>query len=323
MSEVFDVVLLFALPASGKSEVRRLLSSFDSDRLQKEFHIGDNLQLDDFPYVFLMRQIDDTLAEMGEDRIYYDGETPFRDGRDWATLTTLLNEDYYDMINRNIIEPESAAEYLFQRLERASLQVGIAPRLTYLKEETRKKLANRLEEHCQKMLQEKYDGYPQSFDNKTIIIEMARGGETEASMPLKDPAGYQYTLRHFCPEILSKAAIMYIEVTPEESRKKNRARFNPDDPGSIISHGTPEIVMEKDYGCDDVQYLKSISEKEDALTVEAYGRKYYLPIGIFNNMPDKTTFLRTIPEHWNKQLVEDITALVKSATDTMWKNYKK
>ena len=56
---VFDVVLLFALPASGKSEVRHLLANVDPERLSKEFHIGENVQLDDFPYVYMMRCIDE------------------------------------------------------------------------------------------------------------------------------------------------------------------------------------------------------------------------------------------------------------------------
>ena len=46
---VFDVVLLVALPASGKSEVRNFMANIEPERLQREFHIGENLQLDDFP----------------------------------------------------------------------------------------------------------------------------------------------------------------------------------------------------------------------------------------------------------------------------------
>ena len=197
---IFDVVLLFALPASGKSEVRRYMANIDPKKLADEFHIGDNLQLDDFPYVFFMRRIDEELLNLGEERIYYPGEDSFLDGRDWATLTTLLNEDYYDMINRNVVSCDNAAELLFQRLENAAIKVGIQPRLTYLKPETRKKLAEVLEAEARKLLDEKHAGYPDSMENKTIIVEMSRGGAVGSSMPLSDPFGYQYTLRHFCPE---------------------------------------------------------------------------------------------------------------------------
>ena len=53
-NNVFKVVLLQALPASGKSEVRNFMAHVEPGRLQEEFHIGENLQLDDFPYVHMM-----------------------------------------------------------------------------------------------------------------------------------------------------------------------------------------------------------------------------------------------------------------------------
>ena len=55
-NNVFKVVLLQALPASGKSEVRNFMAHVEPGRLQEEFHIGENLQLDDFPYVHMMRR---------------------------------------------------------------------------------------------------------------------------------------------------------------------------------------------------------------------------------------------------------------------------
>ena len=70
MKNVFDIILLIALPASGKSEVRRLLKNIDENELKRDFHIGKNLQLDDFPYVHMMRRIDDELEKMGTKRIF-------------------------------------------------------------------------------------------------------------------------------------------------------------------------------------------------------------------------------------------------------------
>lgn len=63
-NKVFKVVLLQALPASGKSEVRNFMANIEPQRLQNEFHIGKNLQLDDFPYVHMMRRIDNELQAM-------------------------------------------------------------------------------------------------------------------------------------------------------------------------------------------------------------------------------------------------------------------
>ena len=40
-NNVFKVVLLQALPASGKSEVRNFMANIEPERLKKEFHIGE------------------------------------------------------------------------------------------------------------------------------------------------------------------------------------------------------------------------------------------------------------------------------------------
>jgi len=45
-NQVFKVVLLQALPASGKSEVRNFMAHVEPERLRDEFHIGENLQLE-------------------------------------------------------------------------------------------------------------------------------------------------------------------------------------------------------------------------------------------------------------------------------------
>ena len=185
------------------------------------------------------------------------------------------------------------------------------------------KLAEALEAHCRKMTEDKMADYPDTMENKTIVIEMARGGSDGASMPLKDPFGYQYSLRHLCPEILSSAAILYVYVEPEESRRKNEARYDPNDPGSSIHHMTPQSVMLYDYGCDDMLYLRDTSDIKDTITLKNETGTYHLPIGVFDNRVDKTTFLREDPSKWDQQLVKEVTASIHDATDTMWKNYKK
>ena len=56
MAEILDVLLLLALPASGKSEVRRYLASLTPEQCRRDFHMGPTVQLDDYPYVHMMRQ---------------------------------------------------------------------------------------------------------------------------------------------------------------------------------------------------------------------------------------------------------------------------
>ena len=322
MSNVFKTVLLVALPASGKSEVRNFMANIDAKRLEEEFHIGENLQLDDFPYVHFMRRIDECLVELGKERIYYPGEEPFNDTRDWGTLIHLLNEDYKDMHTRAKVNTEHVAEHLLNRIDKASLAVGLEPRNSLLDKETRLKVAEMLEEEAREMLKEKESQYPDTFEGKTIVIECARGGPDGSSMPLTGSYGYQYSLSQFCPEILEEAVILYIWVTPEESRRKNNERANPDDPGSNLFHGVPMAVMLGDYGVDDMQYLREHTEVENTITVNSLGRTYHLPIGVFDNRVDKTSFLRQDKENWDEESVKDMTESIKQATDTMWSNYK-
>ena len=87
MSQLLDTILLFSLPASGKSEVRRYLASLTPGQCRKDFQMGPTLQLDDYPYVHLMHRIDDELKANGLDYAYYQGSNrPFRDNWTWAVL---------------------------------------------------------------------------------------------------------------------------------------------------------------------------------------------------------------------------------------------
>ena len=318
-NSVFPVVLLMALPASGKSEVRNFMAHMDPEVLKQEFHIGETLQLDDFPYVHMMRRIDNELEAMDEPRIFYPGEAPFIDGRDWGTLCHLLNEDYRDLMNRVRVQPDSAARLLFDRIDRAGLAAGIPVRLGALNSEILDRLAVLLEKEAAAMLKEKQAGYPDSFEDKTVIIECARGGPDGSALPLTGTFGYQYTLPQFCPEILEKASVLYIWVTPEESRRKNSDRADPDDPGSNLHHGVPMAVMLGDYGCDDMHWLLEHSGKPGTVAVSAWGKEYFLPVGVFDNRQDKTSFLREDTETWDRDMIADVTAAIRSATDSMRK----
>src|SRR5437870_13004024 len=93
MSTTLDVVLLLALPASGKSEVRRYLAHLAPDQCRGEMHLGPTVQLDDYPYVHLMRRVSQELRRRGHDGVLFDSDDlPMKEPRDWGTLIELLNE---------------------------------------------------------------------------------------------------------------------------------------------------------------------------------------------------------------------------------------
>jgi hypothetical protein len=319
MSETFDIVLLMALPASGKSEVRRFLANVEPERLQKGFHIGPNLQLDDFPYVHMMRRADDQLAKLGKNRVFFkSGDKPFINPKDWGTLIHLLNEDYRDLMGKNVVKADSAADLLMKRIDKAGERAKIAPRLAGLDRDTWTAVANELEKEARAMLDEKHAAYPASFEGKTIVVEAARGGPDGSSMPLPAPFGYQYSLGEFDPEILKRAVLLYVWVTPEESRRKNTARTDPNDPGSILHHGVPMDVMLGDYGCDDMDHLEKISEVPGTITITSQGQKFHIPVGRFDNRVDKTSFLRVDKKDWDPKMVADVTNAIKAATDKLY-----
>ena len=76
---------------------------------------------------------------------------------------------------------------------------------------------------------------------RTLIVEFSRGG----------PTGYRDALAALSPEILRRAAILYISVSFEESWRRNIARYDRDNRGGILTHSVPREEMEKTYGVDD------------------------------------------------------------------------
>ncbi|MFH1725734.1 MAG: hypothetical protein ABII00_14080 [Elusimicrobiota bacterium] len=316
--DILDTVLLLALPASGKSEVRKYLKHLSPEKQASDFHMGPSAQLDDFPYVHIMRTIDDELAARGKERVYFQAaDKPFRDPRDWGTLVALLNEDHANLTAPKRPDPASPAAYLIERIDAASEAVGAPARLRALDDETRKAVIRALDGEARKILEERRPGQHETLAGKTLVIEFARGGADGSSMPLAEPFGYKYSLSKLSKAILEKATILYVWVTPEESRRKNDARADPNDPGSILHHGVPLEVMLKDYGCDDVDWLEKSSERPGTVTVEAYGRKFYLPIARFDNRVDKTSFLRDDAKSWDPDMVRSVHEGLKGALDKL------
>jgi hypothetical protein len=307
MAHVLDVLLLLALPASGKSEVRRYLASLTPDQCRNEMHLGPTVQLDDYPYVHMMRRVSQELRKLGRDGVFFDSDDlPMKDARDWGTLVELLNEDFDDLVNKNRPAPASAARWLLGRFDAARARVGAPAALAGLPPEVRKTLEATLETESAQLVRDKNEGIPDSLEGRTVVIEAARGGPDGASMPLPAPLGYRYSLSRFSDAILSRASILYVWVTPEESRRKNHERTDPNDPGSILHHGVPIAVMLGDYGCDDMAWLIEQSGRADAVPVEAHGKRYELAVSRFDNRVDKTSFVRAERAAWKS---DDVDAL--------------
>ena len=302
MTKLIDTLLLLALPASGKSEVRTYMASLTPEQCRDELGLGHTVQLDDYPYVHLMRRIDEELGALDKPTIFFAAQDkPFRDGKNWGTLIQLVNEDYEDLHNKAVAEPESAAEHLFSRVEAAQAVVGANPVLKELDASLRSTLAERLDKECAEQLAEKHANYPASLEGKTIVIEFARGGPDGSDMPLPEPYGYAYSLSKLSEKILGRSSVLYVWVTPEESRRKNEERARPDEQGSILHHGVPIDVMLGDYGCDDMAYLLEQSGKPNTIVVNKGDASFELKVGRFDNRVDLTSFIRDEPADWSAE----------------------
>ena len=319
MSKHIDVLLLLALPASGKSEARRYLASLSPEQCQEQFGIGHTVQLDDFPYVHIMRRVSDEMTERGHPGAFFvSGALPFRNPVDWLTLIELINEDYEDLVARNKPAPESAALWLFDRIDAARVRAGGEVIIGTLPADLRKEIAGPIEEEARKLLNDKVAEVPDSLEGKTVVVEFARGCADGQPMPIPHPYGYAGSLGQLSPAMLAKASILYIWVTPEESRRKNAARTDPNDPGSILHHGVPLAVMYGDYGCDDMEHLLDISGKSDTVQVDKEGNSYFLPLGRFDNRVDKTSFIREDEDKWSAEDVAALQSGMREAFDQLF-----
>lgn len=325
MSEIFDTMLLLALPASGKSETRMYLTA----KNPAEFHMGPTVQLDDYPYVHLQIVIDDVMADLGQPQPFHQQHSeqqrngPFQDAREFCGLLHLINEDYAELRSGKPEHPENPARRLLERFDAASEAAGAKAKFRTLSDEIRGKVEQGISKEAGKLYEEKAANVPASLDGKTIVIEFARGGPLGDTWPLAEGYGYHAAMPHLSQDILDRSVILYIWVTPEESRRKNRARARPGEDGSILFHGTPEIVMKQEYSRCDMAWLIETAKVPGTIHVDAHGKGYDVPVERFDNRVDLTTFLREEPSEWQQEDIGKIHGALKENCDRLWQTYRK
>jgi hypothetical protein len=130
----------------------------------------------------------------------------------------------------------------------------------------------------------------------TTLVEFSRGSEH---------GGYAEAFQHVSDEILKRAGIVYVRVSFEESLRKNRRRFNPEKPDSILEHGLSDEKMERLYRDDDWEVMAP----EDRGRLSIRGRS--VPFVVFPNEDDVTTG-RT----------EQLAERLESVLGSLWKLYQ-
>ncbi len=299
---MLDIVLLLALPASGKSELRRYLETLDRGQAEDDLHLGPTVQLDDYPYVHMMRRIAEEARAAGDGPVFFaSNDEPFLEPGDWGTLMHLLNADFTDLSDPPETPPAgSAATWLFDSIDAAREAAGLFTAISKLGHMTQKRLRSALEAEARTVFDDKKAAIPSSLDGRTVVMEFARGGPEGSLLPLPAPYGYGYSLAQLDNAILERAAVLYVWVEPEESRRKNRERAQPgpDGDASILHHGVPEAVMRNDYGTDDLMWMLAAGGGS-AVVVEKSDLSFALPTGVFDNRSDYTSFLRADEADWS------------------------
>jgi hypothetical protein len=131
----------------------------------------------------------------------------------------------------------------------------------------------------------------------TVLIEFSRGCEH---------GGYRKAYPYLSDAILRQAAIVYIDVPYEESRRKNRRRSNPARPDSILEHSLPDSKLEKLYKTVDWEQVAA----PDPETIDIRG--FSVPYVVFPNHDDVTTTLGPVFEQ-----------RLTTALDTLWERWSR
>jgi hypothetical protein len=115
---------------------------------------------------------------------------------------------------------------------------------------------------------------PGYHTSTTTLVEFSRGSQH---------GGYTDALPRLPGELLERAVLLYVHVSYEESLRKNRRRYNPAKPDSILEHGLPD------------EKLKVLYERDDWESLTAGDPEYLLfnglalPYVVFQNEDDVTT----------------------------------
>lgn len=116
---------------------------------------------------------------------------------------------------------------------------------------------------------------PDFHERKTLFIEFARG---------KEHGGFREAFSYLSPQVLDHAAALYIKVDWPESLRKNRRRYNPDRPDSILQHALEDKKIEMLYKESD---WDEFAVDPKFLPAGERGERR-VPYAVFENMPEKT-----------------------------------
>jgi hypothetical protein len=233
----FDILVLIARPAAGKSEIIDYLKNTPLPQRLSRFHVGEFEEIDDFPTLWRWFEEDRVLTEMGLPRLHSDQDEFFLHQHQWNVLIRMICLDYQKKIQAN----------------------------------------------------------PTYHDTNTAIIEFSRGSQH---------GGYQEAFQHIDPEMAKRMAVLYLNVTWAESRRKDAKRYNPDDAGSILEHSVGSKI-EKLYK--EIDWEEVSAPSPTHLNIAGI----QVPYVVMENEDDVTTARG-----------DALGDRLEQSLQTLWKNYK-
>jgi hypothetical protein len=114
---------------------------------------------------------------------------------------------------------------------------------------------------------------PGLHERTTVLLEFSRG---------REHGGYARAFARLSEAVLRRLSVVYVRVSFRESLRKNRRRFNPRRPHSILEHALPDEKLERLYREDDWDQLAA-----GPRFLELGGRR--VPYAVFENEDDLTT----------------------------------
>jgi hypothetical protein len=234
----FDILLLIARPAAGKSEIIDHLKKTPPEQRLQRYRIGEFEEIDDFPMLWTWFEEDSILSKLGQPRLHTDQEKNFMGHHLWDVLVERICLEYHKKLRDD----------------------------------------------------------PNYHQHKTAVIEFARG---------REHGGFARAFQHLSPEVLERLAILYLNVSWDESLRKNRARFNPDKPDSILEHGLTDKKLEflyREVDWDDVS-----AANPEFIDIQGY----QVPYVVFENEDDVTT-----------DRGEDLANRLNETLNRLWELYR-
>ncbi len=116
--------------------------------------------------------------------------------------------------------------------------------------------------------------HPEDHADYTVFIEFSRG---------KEHGGYREAFKQIPKSLAQQAVILYVNVSWEESLRKNRKRFNPEKPDSILEHSLPDEKLARMYKETDWDEL--VNQSKEYIEIATVN----VPYSILENEDDITS----------------------------------